>query len=198
VRRCVDALPVSCCEFGKPSFLRVPSPPQDLLPRVEITPAEAGTLITHYLHSESHRVGPLWTTIDAQAAATRDRLLQVIETAAAGAARTEVNVVAWVYDTHVPCPTHAYEPLPDYVTDGDLPCGMRLVAHLHRDATVGWEGDLEHLRNVLTVVALYGGSVHLATTGPDPGRPPVAEETVYKVFYDWRAERVEGVRGGRR
>ncbi len=68
---------------------------------------------------------------------------------------------------------------------------MRLAAHLHRDATVGWEGDLDHLRAVLTVVALYGGSVHLAATGFGDGRPPVTQETVYKVFYDWRAERVE-------
>ncbi len=191
VRQCPDVLPVSCCEFVKPSFLRPASLPGALLPQVEISTDEASTLITHYLHHESHRVGPLWTTLDAQAAATRDRLLEVIQTAAASALRVEVNVVAWVYDTHVPCATHAYEPLPAYATDGDATCGMRLVAHLHRDATVGWEGDLEHLSAVLTVVALYGGSVHLATTGLGDSQRPVAEETTYKVFYDWRAERVE-------
>jgi hypothetical protein len=61
----------------------------------------------------------------------------------------------------------------------------------HRDATVGWEGHLEHLRAALTVVALYGGSVHLATTGLGDGRPPATEEAICKVFYDWRPERVE-------
>jgi len=190
-RRCPDILPISCCEFRKPSLLRAAGPPGDLLPQVQITAAEADTLITGYLHRESHRVGPLWTTIDAQAAATRDQLMELIQAAAAGAARTEANVVAWLYDTHVPCATHGYDPLPAYTADGDVACGLRLAAHLHRDATVGWEGDLDHLRAVLTVVALYGGSVHLATAGLGDGWPPVTEETVYKVFYDWRAERVE-------
>ncbi|RZU75866.1 hypothetical protein EV384_4438 [Micromonospora kangleipakensis] len=189
VRRCPDELPLSCCEFLKPSSLRQPPAPEDLLPEVEITAGEADTLITHYLHQESHRVGPLWTTIDAQAAAARDRLVEVIRTAAAGALRTEVNVVAWVYDTEIPCATHTYEPLPAYVDD-DVPVGMRLVAHLHRDGTVGWEGSFEHMGAVLTVVALYGGIVHLATIADS--ETPVAEEATYEVFYDWRVERVEG------
>jgi hypothetical protein len=68
---------------------------------------------------------------------------------------------------------------------------MRLAARLHRDATVGWEGHLGHLRAVLTVATLYGGSVHLATTGLGDGRPPATEEAICKVFYDWRPERVE-------
>lgn len=96
-----------------------------------------------------------------------------------------------LYDTHIPCPTHAHRPLPGYATDGDQTCGMRLAAHLHRDATAGWEGDPDRLRAVLTVAALCGGSVHLATAGLRDSQPPVAEETVYKVFDDWRAERVE-------
>ncbi|HEX8627005.1 MAG TPA: hypothetical protein VF755_02400 [Catenuloplanes sp.] len=68
---------------------------------------------------------------------------------------------------------------------------MRLVAHLHRDGAVGWEGNLDHLYAVLTVLALYCGSVHLATTALDHGRPPVTAETIYNAFYDWRDERVE-------
>jgi hypothetical protein len=197
VRQTLPSLPLSClgadrAEF-QPSLLRAASDPADLLPQVEMTAAEADQLIEAYLHRESHRVGPLWTTIDAQAAATRDRLLQIIATHGAAGTRTDVNVAVAVYDTAFPCPTHPVELLPAHVTDPDgRTVGLHAVAHAHQDGSAGLvEGSREQLRAVLTCVALYGGSVHLATVPLDESAVPVAEEALYRVHYDWRAERVE-------
>ncbi|GAU71451.1 hypothetical protein SSP35_40_00170 [Streptomyces sp. NBRC 110611] len=53
------------------------------------------------------------------------------------------------------------------------------------------EGSTSHLQAVPTRVALYGGSVHLATVPLDGATVPLAEETLYQVHYDWRYERVE-------
>jgi hypothetical protein len=197
VRQTVPLLPLSCLgtdrpEF-KPSVLRAASEPADLLPQVEMTVAEADQLIASYLHRESHRVGPLWTTVDAQAAATRDRLFQAVATYGAAGTRTDVNVVVAVYTTAFPCPTHPLDPLPSYVTDPDGPVvGLHAVAHAHQDGSAGLEkGDSKRLRAVLTCVALYGGSLHLATVPIDGSMVAVAEETLYRVHYDWHAERVE-------
>lgn len=48
----------------------------------------------------------------------------------------------------------------------------------------------EHLRAVLTCMALYGGSVHLAIVPLDGAPVPVATESLYRVHYDWRCELV--------
>lgn len=197
VRQTVPVLPLSCLGTDRadfqPSVLRAASDPADLLPQVEMTALEADQLIASYLHRESHRVGPLWTTIDAQAAATRDRLFEIIASYGATGTRTDVNVAVAVYDTAFPCPTHPLDPLPFYVTDPDeRVVGLHAVAHAHHDGSAGLEeGDSKQLRAVLTCVALYGGGVHLATVPLDGSTVPVAEETLYRVHYDWRAERVE-------
>jgi hypothetical protein len=197
VRQTVPLLPLSCLGTDRadfqPSELRAASDPADLLPQVEMTAAEADQLIESYLHRESHRVGPLWTTVDAQAAATRDRLLQIVATYGAAGTRTDVNVTVAAYPTAFPCPMHPLDPLPSYVTDPDGPVvGLHAVAHAHQDGSAGLEkGDSKRLRAVLTCVALYGGSVHLATVPLDGSTVPVAEEALYRVHYDWRAERVE-------
>jgi hypothetical protein len=193
----VGLLPLSCVDTDRadfePTFMRPATPPADLLPQVEMTAGEADQLIAMYLHRESHRVGPLWTTIDAQAAATRNRLFQIVATYGAAGTRTDVNVAVAVCDTAVPCPVHSFDPLPSYVDANDeRVVGLHAVAHAHQDGSVGLEkGGSERLRAVLTCVALYGGSVHLATFPPDEADVPLAEETLYRVHFDWRAERVE-------
>lgn len=197
VRPSFSFLPLSCTGTDesnfKPSFLRPAMDPRELLPQLVISDEEARLLITHYLHQESHRVGPLWTTIDAQAAAARDQLTTIITTASAGAVHTDVNITVAVRDTSVDCPVHRLDPLPGYVgPDEDRIAGLHLATHVHQDGSVGLEDcEAGYLRAVLTCVALYGGSVHLATV-PLAGDPvPVAEEVLYRVHYDWRVERVE-------
>ncbi|WP_329020765.1 hypothetical protein [Streptomyces sp. NBC_01601] len=197
VRPSVDGLPLSCTGADSPHFepstLRGVPEPEDLLPEIEMSEEEAGLFISQYLHQESHRVGPLWTTIDAQAAATRDRLMEIVTRAGAAGSRTDVNITVAVRDTSVPCPQHVYDPLPAYAgVDEDRTAGLHLVEHAHRDGSVGVEGSTAHLRAVLTCVALYGGNVHLATVPLDGATVPLAEETLYRVHYDWRCERVEG------
>jgi hypothetical protein len=123
----------------------------------------------------------------------RSHLLRVVATYGAAGTRTDVNVAVAAYDTAFPCPTHPLDPLPAYVTNPDGPVvGLPAVAHAHHDGTAGLEeGGSQRLRAVLTCVALYGGSVHLAAVLPDGSMVPVAEEALYRVHHDWRAERVE-------
>jgi hypothetical protein len=108
VRQTPPLLPLSCLGSDRanfqPSGLRAASDPTDLLPQVEMTAAEADQLIASYLHRERHRVGPLWTTVDAQAAATRDRLLQIVATYGAAGTRTDINVAVAAYATRVSVP----------------------------------------------------------------------------------------------
>ncbi|WP_030688488.1 hypothetical protein [Streptomyces sp. NRRL B-1347] len=73
--------------------------------------------------------------------------------------------------------------------------GLHEVAHAHQDGTVGLKEHGHghaHLRAVLTCVALYGGSVHLATVPLDSPAVPVGTESLCRVHYDWRCEVVEG------
>ncbi|MFF3959139.1 hypothetical protein ACFYY1_38995 [Streptomyces sp. NPDC001890] len=198
VRPSIEGLPLSCTGTAssnfRPSPLRPAADPEDLLPEVTMTQAEAELMVSLYLHLESHRVGPLWTTIDAQAAATRDRLLDIVNSAGAAGSRTDINITVAVRDTSVSqCPHHVFAPAPAYTdVDETRTVGLHEVAHAHKDGTVGLE---EHghayLRAVLTCVALYGGSVHLATVPLDGSAVPVATESLYRVHYDWRCELVE-------
>lgn len=159
-----------------------------------MTQAEAELMISLYLHFESHRLGPLWTTIAGQAAATRDRLLGIVTAAGRAGSRTDINITVAVRDTSVSqCQQHAFDPAPAY-TDVDQTCtvGLHEVAHAHQDGTVGLEDHgREHLRAVLTCLALYGGSLHLATVPLDGAAVPLATESLYWVHYDWRCELVE-------
>jgi hypothetical protein len=198
VRPSIEGLPLSCTETAsptfRPSFLRPAADPEDLLPEVMMTQAEAELMIDLYLHLESHRLGPLWTTIDGQAAATRDRLLQIVTAAGAAGSRTDINITVAVRDTSVSqCQHHAFGPAPAYThVDETCTVGLHEVAHAHRDGTVGLEEHgREHLRAVLTCLALYGGSLHLATVPLDGAAVPVATESLYEVHYDWRCELVE-------
>jgi hypothetical protein len=196
-RPSIDGLPLSCVGTGWPDFepssWRGVPEPEDLLPQIEMSEEEAELFISQYLHQESHRVGPLWTTIDAQAAATRDDLMKIVTRAGAAGGRTDINITVAVRDTAVPCAQHVYDSLPSYAgVDEERIAGLYTVAHAHRDGSVGVEGSTSHLQAVLTCVALYGGSVHLATVPLDGAAVPLAEETLYQVHYDWRSERVEG------
>jgi hypothetical protein len=198
VRPSVEGLPLSCTETGsptfRPSFLRPAAEPEELLPEVTMTPAEAQLMIDHYLHYESHRLGTLWPTIHVQAASTGDRLLSIVTAAGAEGSRTDVNITVAVRDTSVSqCRQHVYDPAPAY-THGDetRTVGLHEVAHAHKDGTVGLEEyGREHLEVVLTCMALYGGSLHLATVALDGAAVPLATETLYRVNYDWRCELIE-------
>ncbi|MEV4505450.1 hypothetical protein [Streptomyces klenkii] len=198
VRPSIEGLPLSCTQTASPKFqpspLRTAANPEELLPEVMMTQAEAELMISLYLHLESHRLGPLWTTIDAQAAATRDRLFDLISAAGSAGSRTDINITVAVRDTSVSqCPHHVFDPAPAFTdVDETRMVGLHEVAHAHKDGTVGLEEHGgEHLRAVLTCVALYGGSVHLATVPFDGAAVPVATESLYRVHYDWRCERVE-------
>ena len=198
VRPSIEGLPLSCTETASPEFqpspLRPAADPEDLLPEVMMTQAEADLMISLYLHFESHRLGPLWTTIDAQAAATRDRLLNIIGGAGATGSRTDINITVAVRDTSVSqCRQHVFDRPPAYTdVDETRTVGLHEVAHAHKDGTVGLEEyGREHLRAVLTCVALYGGSLHMATVPLDGAAVPVATESLYQVHYDWRCELVE-------
>lgn len=198
VRPSIEGLPLSCTEIAspefRPSFLRPPADPVDLLPDVRMTAAEAELMISLYLHFESHRLGPLWTTIDAQAAAARDRLMDLIAAAGSAGSRTDINITVAVRDTMVnQCRNHVFDPAPAYTdVDETRTVGLHEVAHAHKDGTVGLEDHgREHLRAVVTCVALYGGSLHLATVPLDGAAVPVATESLYQVHYDWRCELVE-------
>jgi hypothetical protein len=161
VRPSIEGLPLSCTGTASPKFrpspLRLPAGPEDLLPEVMMTQAEAELMISHYLHFESHRLGPLWTTIDTQAAATRDRLMDIVTAAGAAGSRTDINITVAVRDTSVSqCRHRAFDPPPAYTAAGETrTVGLHEVAHAHRDGTVGLE---EHGREHLDV-ALYGGSL---------------------------------------
>lgn len=204
VRPSVEGLPLSCTGTAspgfRPSFLRPAAEPAELLPEVTMTQAEAELMTSLYLHLESHLLGPLWTTIDAQAAAARDRLFGIIAAAGAAGSRTDVNVTVAARDASVPrCAHHAFARPPAYTgADETRTVGLHAVAHAHQDGTSGLEGhDPEHLRAVLTCMALYGGTLHLATVPLDGAVVPVASETLYLVNYDWRCELAEdaGQRG---
>jgi len=88
----------------------------------------------------------------------------------------------------------AFDPPPAYTAAGETrTVGLHEVAHAHRDGTVGLEEHgREHLAAVLTCVALYGGSLHLATVPLDGAAVPVVTESLYQVHYDRRCELVEG------
>ena len=198
VRPSIEGLPLSCTETASPKFrpspLRPAATPEDLLPEVMMTQAEAELMISLYLHFESHRLGPLYTTIDAQAAATRGRLLGIVTAAGSAGSRTDINITVAVRDTSVSqCRHHVFEPAPAYThVDETRTVGLHEVAHAHKDGTVGLEEHgHEHLDATLTCVALYGGSVHLATVPLDGVAVPVATESLYQVHYDWRCELVE-------
>ncbi|MGV2917003.1 hypothetical protein [Streptomyces alfalfae] len=66
VRPSIEGLPLSCTQTASPTFrpspLRPAADPEDLVPEVTMTQAEAELMISLYLHLESHRLGPLWTT----------------------------------------------------------------------------------------------------------------------------------------
>lgn len=161
VRPSVEGLPLSCTGTEstgfRPSFFRPAAEPEELLPQLMMTRAEAELMTELYLHQESHRLGPLWPTVDAQAAATRDRLLGLATAAGATGTRTDINITVAVRDASVPqCPHHVYDPAPAYThLDETRTVGLHAVAHAHRDGTVGLEehsGD--HLQAVLTCLAL--------------------------------------------
>lgn len=203
VRPSIEGLPLSCTGTASPEFR--PSPlragsvsPDDVVPEIMMTQAEAELMISLYLHFESHRLGPLWTTIDEQAAATRDRLMEIVTAAAASGPLTEVNVTVAVRDTTVSqCQSEVFDPAPAYTSVGETrTVGLHEVAHAHWDGTVGLEEHgREHLDAVLTCMALYGGSLHLATVPFEAGALPTATQCLYLVHYDWRCELVEGVAG---
>ena len=78
-----------------------------------MTAAEAELMISLYLHFESHRLGPLWPTIDAQAAAARDRLLSIVTAAGSAGSRTDINITVAARDTSVSqCRHHVFDPAP--------------------------------------------------------------------------------------
>jgi hypothetical protein len=91
------------------------------------------------------------------------------------------------------CPHHVFDRALAYTdVDETRTVGLHEVAHAHKDGTVGLEEHgHEYLRTVLTCVALYGGSVHLATVPLDGSAVPVATEPLFRVHYDWRCELVE-------
>jgi hypothetical protein len=68
---------------------------------------------------------------------------------------------------------------------------LHAVAHAHQDGTPAWRRRQRAVAGGPNLVAPYGGSVHLATVPLDGSTVPVAEETLYRVYCDWRAERVE-------
>lgn len=198
VRPSAEGLPLSCTGTASPAFrpscLRPGAEPGELLPEITMTPADAQLMIERYLHYESHRLGVLWPTIDAQAAAARDRLASIVSAAGSAGSRTDVNITVAVRDTPVSrCRQHAYDPAPAYAGAGETrTAGLHEVAHAHKDGTVGLEEHgREHLDAVLTCMALYGGSLHLATVPLDGAAVPLATETLYRVNYDWRCELTE-------
>ncbi|MGW5385469.1 hypothetical protein [Nocardia sp. NPDC003963] len=198
VRPSIKGLPLSCTGVDSPQFnpstMRASIDPENLLPELTITPPEAAALVDLYLHLESHRVGPLWTTIDAQAVATRDRLLDIVSTTAAAGIRTEINIAVAVRDTSLTqCTHHLFDPPPAYTDINETrTIGLHEVAHTHTDGTVSLEKHgHQHLRAVLSCLALYGGTIHLATVPLEDAAVPVATEVLYRVHYDWRCELVE-------
>ncbi|MFD9904050.1 hypothetical protein [Streptomyces sp. NPDC059063] len=198
VRPSPEGLPLSCTGTASPRFrpspLRPAAGPEHLLPEVTMAQAEAELMSSLYLHRESHRIGPLWATINAQATATRDRLLDIVTTAQAAGHRTDINITVAVRGACVDqCPHHTFGPAPAYTDLGETrTVGLHEVAHARKDGTVSLE---EHghdcLRAVLTCVALYGGSVHLATIPLDGAAVPMANQSLYRVHHDWRCELVE-------
>jgi len=198
VRPSIDGLPLSCTGTASPEFRpsawRPAADPEDLVPEVMMTQAEAELMISRYLHYQSHQLGPLWTTVDAQAAATRDRLMDIVTAAGAAGSRTDINVAVEVIDMSVGCQAHVFDPPPAYTdVDESRRVGLHEVAHAHLDGTVGLEEHGRgHLDAVLTCLALYGGSLHLATVPLDG--TTTATESLYRVHYDWRCEFVGNAR----
>lgn len=197
VRPSIEGLPLSCTEVDSPQFrpssMRARTDPEDLLPELTITQPEAQVMVDLYLHLESHRVGPLWTTIDAQAVATRARLLDIVGTTAAAGIRTDINIAVAVRDASVAqCAHHVFDPPPAYTDVNETrKVGLHEVAHANTDGTVSLENHgHEHLRAVLSCLALYGGTIHLATVPLEDPAVPVATELLYRVHYDWRCELV--------
>jgi hypothetical protein len=130
VRPSIEGLPLSCTATGSPRFqpspLRPAADPEDLLPEVMMTQAEAELMVSLYLHFESHRLGPLWTTIDAQAPAARDRLLDIVAAAGSAGSRTDINITVAVRDISVSqCRHHVFDPAPAY-TGVDETCTVGL------------------------------------------------------------------------
>ncbi|MFE1190141.1 hypothetical protein [[Kitasatospora] papulosa] len=150
-------------------------------------------MISLYLHLEGHRLGPLWTTIDAQAAAPRPAPRHHQHRGGGGLTDRHLHYGRRPRHLLSQCPHHVFDPAPAFTdVDETRTVGLHEVAHAHKEGAVGLEGHgPEYLRAVLTCVALYGGSVHLATVPLDGSAVPVATESLYRVHYDWRCELVE-------
>jgi hypothetical protein len=121
-----------------------------------LTEHEWDALISHYLHYQSHLIGPGWEAVDATAYQASQELRDVLmDSVTMGA-----NVIAKidVFDVRVPCPGHQLGQLPDIAFRGE-PWAVSFGLHRHEDGSIGSDLDAEAFSSLMVVAALYGGEI---------------------------------------